>query len=125
MVSASIVLTSIDTGVTEEELEAVDNRVTEVSGQLAPIKQAVEVTTAGTTISAENKGKMAITGTELALYSGQTKGASLTSEQLDVPVANITETYPRVKVGDSYIGNLAWIARQDGHLSLKTMGGNA
>ena len=72
--------------------------------------------------------KAVITNEKLSFQKNGVEGASIgytdsTGERTSMMAEStyITENFPRVKVDDEWVGSLCWVARSNGHLSLKVV----
>ena len=64
-----------------------------------------------------------ITEDKIAFNNANGEAAYFEGDTLLVENEYITNYYPRVKQDDEWVGNLAWVARTNGHLSLKVVKG--
>lgn len=110
--------------------EAVDERQRYV--RIVPEDPSISLVTTGDDNNAGTKVKL--TSNKISFYNGETEGAHIgyvDSEKADrtsmaVSTTYITEMFPRVEDPNSteenkWIGGLCWIARTNGHLSLKAV----
>lgn len=106
----------------EESIGGVGNRVSLLEGY-------VDIDTANATIALGKKGvatTVTITDKNISFKNDGVEGASIgyvDDEKTSMMAGSIhvTETFPRTKVDGAWIGNLCWIARSNGHLSLKVV----
>lgn len=106
----------------QEELE-------ETFGRLGILDGYVDIDPGQSTIKLGKKSspaKVVITNKDISFQNNGVEGASIgyvdeNKTSMMASSIHVTENFPRAKVDGEWVGNLCWIARSNGHYSLKVV----
>lgn len=87
-------------------------------------KKSIVIDTAQATILLQSgANRIQITGDKISFQSDNNEATYIKEDTLLVENQYITNQYPRVLTETGWVGELAWVARSNGHLSLKKVQG--
>lgn len=109
----------------DNEVSELQDKTANIEGRVSNIQQGVIVDTSVPSVIIKAGGQsVEIASDDIRIKEGSQALATFGSNRMRVTNQYVTNYYPRLKQGDTYIGKLGWIARSNGHLSLKPVVGD-
>lgn len=127
------VIASLHTGIkeTNDNIGVLDGKIGKINSFVVIDNDAPSITLVSTGDIQDPGNKVLITEDKISFYNGATEGAYIGYPDDDITNRTammasktyVTEMYPRAEGAEAnkWIGSLCWIARSNGHLSLKVV----